>query len=72
MIDPQKAFYHKTWFRSQQEARWAVFFDYLKIKWEYKPEWDEVDIGIGRLNYRPDFFLADQEMRVEVKPRDLD
>lgn len=25
-------------FRSRLEARWAVFFDYLKIRWEYEPE----------------------------------
>ena len=25
-------------FRSRLEARWAVFFDALKIKWEYEPE----------------------------------
>lgn len=25
-------------FRSRLEARWAVFFDALGIKWEYEPE----------------------------------
>lgn len=25
-------------FRSRHEARWAVFFDVVKIKWEYEPE----------------------------------
>ncbi len=25
-------------FRSRLEARWAVFFDHLKIEWEYEPD----------------------------------
>ena len=32
-------------FRSRLEARWAVFFDSLGIKWEYEPEGFETDAG---------------------------
>lgn len=39
-------------FRSRLEARWAVFFDALSLKWEYEPE--GFDLGFGEL-YLPDF-----------------
>lgn len=40
-------------FRSRLEARWAVFFDALKIPWEYEPEGFECPSGW----YLPDFLL---------------
>ena len=52
-------------FRSRLEARWAVFFDALKIKWDYEPEGFELKDG-GR--YLPDFFLSDHKLWVEIKP----
>ena len=55
-------------FRSRLEARWAVFFDALGIKWEYEPEGFELPSG----RYLPDFFLPGfshpKGMFVEVKP----
>jgi hypothetical protein len=42
-------------FRSRLEARWAVFFDALGIKWEYEPEGFE--LGFGE-RYLPDFFTV--------------
>lgn len=50
-------------FRSRTEARWAVFFDELDIKWDYEREGFEVD---GR-RYLPDFWLPDLERWLEVK-----
>lgn len=45
-----------TWrgyrFRSRLEARWAVFFDALGLKWEYEPEGFELGDG---MRYLPDF-----------------
>ena len=41
-------------FRSRLEARWAVFFDAMNIKWEYEPE--GYDLGEAGC-YLPDFFL---------------
>lgn len=41
-------------FRSRLEARWAVFFDKLGLKWEYEPEGFQLDQGVG---YLPDFFV---------------
>lgn len=52
-------------FRSRLEARWAVFFDHLGIKWEYEPEGFELGNG---LRYLPDFWLPEWRMWVEVKP----
>ncbi len=43
-------------FRSRLEARWAVFFDTLGVKWEYEPE--GYDLGNG-IYYLPDFLLHD-------------
>lgn len=52
-------------FRSRTEARWAIFFDHLKIRWEYEPEGFELGNG---LRYLPDFWLPDWKMWVEIKP----
>lgn len=54
-------------FRSRLEARWAVFFDALGLRWEYEPE----GYNLGEAGYYlPDFFLPDLGggTWVEVKP----
>jgi hypothetical protein len=48
-IDTQYQGYN---FRSRLEARWAVFFDALGLKWEYEPEGFELTDGT---RYLPDF-----------------
>jgi hypothetical protein len=51
-------------FRSRLEARWAVFFDALGVKWEYEKEgYDLGDYGW----YLPDFWLPDADLWIEVK-----
>jgi hypothetical protein len=55
--------YHDCLFRSRIEARWAVFFDYLKIAWEYEAEGFELPYG----RYLPDFWLTDHRWWFEVK-----
>lgn len=57
--------YHGYLFRSRLEARWAVFFDALGLKWEYEAEGYELPSG----RYLPDFKLPDYRMFVEVKPQ---
>jgi hypothetical protein len=54
-------------FRSRLEARWAVFFDALGIKWEYEVEGYELKDGT---KYLPDFYLPKfhSGMYCEVKP----
>lgn len=51
-------------FRSRLEARWAVFFDVLHIKYEYEPEGYELTDGSW---YLPDFYLPEQNLFFEVK-----
>jgi hypothetical protein len=46
--------YHGFRFRSRLEARYAVFFDTLGVKWEYEKE--GFDLGVLGW-YLPDFFL---------------
>lgn len=53
-------------FRSRLEARWAVFFDELGIKYEYEPEGFDLE-KVGR--YLPDFWLPDLGWWVEIKPK---
>lgn len=51
-------------FRSRLEARWAVFFDAIGIKYQYEPEGYEFTDGT---KYLPDFFLPDANEYFEVK-----
>ena len=57
-------------FRSRLEARWAVFFDACRVKWEYEPEGFELPNGQC---YLPDFLLhgcagrSPEDLYVEVK-----
>lgn len=50
-------------FRSRTEARWAVFFDALNLKWDYEREGFEFN---GQ-RYLPDFWLAELDRWLEVK-----
>jgi hypothetical protein len=53
-------------FRSRLEARWAVFFDFLNIKWEYEKEGFELPSG----RYLPDFWLPMLNCWLEIKPKE--
>lgn len=51
-------------FRSRLEARWAVVFDALDIKWEYEKEgFDLGSVGC----YLPDFWLPEHKCWIEIK-----
>lgn len=63
-ILPIETWYKGCRFRSRLEARWAVFFDTAKIRWDYEPQGYIVN---GRC-YLPDFFLPDLNCYFEVKP----
>ena len=54
--------YAGCFFRSRLEARWAVFFSTLGLKWEYEPEGFELPSG----RYLPDF-LIEGRLWAEVK-----
>lgn len=65
MIKAIETQYRGYRFRSRLEARWAVFFDGLRIRWVYEPE----GFDLGELGwYLPDFWLPEQDCWVEVKP----
>lgn len=71
MIKAIETRYRGYRFRSRLEARWAVFFDHLGIRWQYEPEgFDLSKHGLGY--YLPDFFLPDQNYWIEVKPENFD
>lgn len=63
-IKPIETHYAGCRFRSRLEARWAVFFTTLGIRWEYEPQGYELPSG---RRYLPDFLLPEMGMWVEVK-----
>ena len=63
-IKPIETEYKGYRFRSRLEARWAVFFDALGIKWEYEPEGYEFE---DRTKYLPDFYFPSLDYYAEVK-----
>ncbi len=64
MIKPIQTYYNGYHFRSRLEARWAVFFDSLRINYQY--ELEGFDLGIAW--YLPDFYLTDWDIWIEIKP----
>lgn len=64
-IKPIETYYKGYRFRSRLEARWAVFFDALGLRWEYEPE--GFVLPSGRY-YLPDFKLHGIGW-FEIKPK---
>uniref|UniRef100_A0AAU2A0E9 REase associating with pPIWI RE domain-containing protein n=1 Tax=Streptomyces sp. NBC_00093 TaxID=2975649 RepID=A0AAU2A0E9_9ACTN len=64
-IRPIGTHYAGHHFRSRLEARWAVFFDTLGIRWEYEPQGFE----LTRLPEAELLRLADEQLR-ERQPND--
>ena len=56
--------YGGHYFRSRCEARWAVFFDVLGVRFEYEPE----GYILHGKPYLPDFYIHDWDAWFEVKP----
>lgn len=60
--------------RSRLEARWAIFFDNLNMKWWYEPE----GFSFNGERYLPDFYLPDfdggtfAEVKFEATPKEID
>jgi len=67
-MKPIETVYKGYRFRSRLEARWAVFFDAMGIKWEYEKEGYVLD---DKTLYLPDFWLPESKAFVEVKPEAL-
>lgn len=64
-IDPKTILYNDIVFRSATEARWAMYFDEMGIKYKYEPRY----IALAEINqsYLPDFYLPDLKMYIEIK-----
>lgn len=60
-IQPIETYHAGYRFRSRTEARWAVFFDHLKIRWQYEAQGYELDNGDW---YLPDFWLPEMGIAV--------
>lgn len=54
-------------FRSRVEARWAVFFNAIGLKYEYEIE----GYQMGELRYLPDFYIPSLNRWFEVKGKPL-
>lgn len=65
MIKAIDTLYNGNYFRSRLEARWAVFFDAIGVRWQYEAE--GYDLGDG-IKYLPDFWFPDYDCYGEVKP----
>ncbi len=63
MIQAIETHYKGYRFRSRLEARYAIFFDALGIKWLYENEGYKLPSGY----YLPDFWFPEYEMHAEVK-----
>ncbi len=67
-MKPIETKYNGYRFRSRLEARWAVFFDKMGIKYEYEPEGFVLTDGT---HYLPDFRVTTPQGRTiwyEIKP----
>jgi hypothetical protein len=67
-ITPIPTRYQGYLFRSRLEARWAVYFDAVGLRWVYEPE--GFDLGNG-LAYLPDFWLPQVKHWCECKPEEF-
>jgi hypothetical protein len=71
MLKAIETIYNGYRFRSRLEARWAVFFDALGIKYEYEKEGYRLSRGrLGSLDYLPDFWLPQWNCWIEIKGQD--
>lgn len=67
-IKPIETIYKGYRFRSRLEARYAVFFDALGIKYEYEKE----GFDLGKTGYYlPDFWFPDTDTWAEVKGKEF-
>ncbi len=67
-IEAIKTAYKGIQYKSRLEARTAIFFDCLGLRFEYEPKFFEIEKDFW---YVPDFYLRDLELWVEIKGPDL-
>lgn len=59
-----ETYYNGYRFRSRLEARWAVFFDALNVRYEYEVQGFQLG---DKIFYLPDFYLPNSLAYVEIK-----
>ena len=73
MMKALETVYAGVRFRSRLEARWAVYFDRMKIRWDYEPEGLQISNRLyapdspDTFGYLPDFWFPDFGCYGEVK-----
>jgi len=65
---PIDTLYAGHYFRSRLEAKWAVYFDAIGVKWTYEPEGYVLPSGA---KYLPDFYFPDYKVYGEIKPQNF-
>lgn len=63
-MQPIETRYKGYRFRSRLEARWAVFFEAMGVKWEYEKE----GFNLDGVRYLPDFWINSWQAWIEIKP----
>ena len=66
-IKAKETYYNGYRFRSRLEAKWAVFFDAMDIRYVYENEGFERKTQNGTISYLPDFYFPQYELYGEVK-----
>ena len=66
-IKPIETVYNGFRFRSRLEARWAVFFDAIGLKYEYEIE----GYATNSICYLPDFYIPSLNRWFEIKGKPL-
>lgn len=71
MVEVSKKGYRedlKQFFRSKMEANVARYYEHQMICWQYEAlEYEFKEIRRGSRFYKPDFYLADLDLIIEVK-----
>lgn len=67
IIQAKPTKYKDYTFRSQLEAQWAYYLDALRVKYIYERDTYIVVNKGERTWYKPDFYLPEQELWLEVK-----
>jgi hypothetical protein len=62
-LKPIETKYKGILFRSRIEARWALFYDKIKVPWEYEKE----GYDLNGVLYLPDFWMPQQDCFIEIK-----
>ena len=66
-IKPIETQYNGFRFRSRLEARWAIFFDVIGLKYEYEMEGYDME----GTRYLPDFYIPSLDRWFEIKAKPL-